>query len=99
MDAILRFAGKEGATCLEHSDFFMAIHLVYLAFQQRTLLQVSPPAASPPSFHHFQQIASPISLSLTRHIANAAQCWKWILAGITVVDTLYHQVVLQFRNV
>lgn len=76
VDAILRFASKEGATCLEHSDFFVAIHLVYLAFQQRTLLQVSPPAASPPSFHHFLQIASHISHLHTRHIANAAHCWN-----------------------
>lgn len=35
MDAILRFAGKETAAVLEHDDFFVAIHLVYLAFQDR----------------------------------------------------------------
>jgi len=35
VDAILRFAGKETAAVLEHDDFFVAIHLVYLAFQDR----------------------------------------------------------------
>ena len=72
VDAILRFAGREGATCLEHSDFFVAIHLVYLAFQQRTLLQVSMLTALSRSFNKFQQLLPPHSTFA--HASNRKCC-------------------------